>query len=79
MIMTIDEIKDMLLKEKEVHVRFTKKDGTPRDMRCTLHPDVAPFTGSTGNVQPEGMITVYDLDKEAWRTINTNINFELLS
>jgi hypothetical protein len=43
-------------------------------MFCTLHEDIIP--PSTGSSVPrEGQITAWDLEKEAWRTINTDTKF----
>lgn len=60
-----------LLRTKEVLVSFIKKDGTKRDMFCTLKPDVIPvIAGSTREQKYEHLITVFDLEKQDWRMIN---------
>jgi dihydrodipicolinate reductase len=66
--MTKDEL-IQLLKTKDVLVEFTKKDGTKRKMLCTLKEDVIPEIVGT-SVRKEGLITVFDLEKDAWRNIN---------
>jgi|AntAceMinimDraft_5_1070358.scaffolds.fasta_scaffold00341_54 hypothetical protein len=72
--MTHDELVTLLQTSKLVTVNFLKRDGTPRTMFCTLHEDIIP--PSTGSSVPrEGQITAWDLDKEAWRTINTDTRF----
>jgi len=60
------------LKEHEVTVAFTKKDGTEREMRCTLNPNDLPTQDITESKEPrkksENTIAVYDLDAHAWRS-----------
>jgi hypothetical protein len=60
------------LKEHEVTVAFTKKDGTEREMRCTLNPNYLPTQDITESKEPrkksENTIAVYDLDAHAWRS-----------
>ena len=55
-----------------VTVRFIKKDGTERVLRCTLQPDLLPqqtnleeAVSKTPNVN---VIAVWDLDNEGWRS-----------
>lgn len=62
------DIVEHLQNNKCVTLTFTKKDGTTRVMNCTLHPDIIPAV-SGSSVDRPGMITVYDLEKEAWRTV----------
>jgi hypothetical protein len=59
----------------EVHVTFTKTDGTERRMCCTLHPkyaQIAPKTstdsGSTPRAKNEDVQPVWDIDCEGWRS-----------
>lgn len=55
----------------DVTVEFEKKDGTKRVMRCTLRPDAYAgyeFKGGM-NHDTSSLMTVWDLDKEAWRMI----------
>ena len=60
------------LKEHEVTVTFTKKDGSEREMRCTLNPNDLPTQDITESKEPrkksENTIAVYDLDAQAWRS-----------
>ena len=62
------------LKTKDVMVTFTKKDGTQRNMRCTLRPEALPeiitesTRTSTTRREPDGTIAVWDLDLGAWRS-----------
>ena len=64
--------------EKEVTVKFTKKDGTIRIMRCTLDFTKVPKEDRPKKVdinkilklmQESGIIHVYDLDKKGWRSV----------
>lgn len=51
-------------------VEFTKVDGTPRTMRCTLLEQYLPEKSeyeSTRKVNDDVM-AVWDLDKNAWRS-----------
>ena len=60
------------LKEHEVTVTFTKKDGSEREMRCTLNPNALPTQDITESKESrkksENTIAVYDLDAQAWRS-----------
>jgi hypothetical protein len=62
-------------------VTFTKKDGTTRDMVCRLGV-TKHLKGGEMNHDPEslGHLVVFDMQKEAYRTINfntiTSIKFE---
>ena len=69
-----DEDKNWLkniLREREVTVIFTKKDGTERKMLCTLSENKIPEekvpTGS-GKTQNGDALAVFDLEKEEWRS-----------
>lgn len=65
-------------KEEEVTVRFTKKDGSLRVMRCTLNFKKIPKEYRPKNVDvprilklitKSGIIHVFDLDVVGWRGI----------
>lgn len=53
-------------------VTFTKKDGTLREMTCTLRDDMLPkqelTETKTERKKSETSIPVYDLDKKEWRS-----------
>ena len=55
-------------------VSFTKKDGTLRDMQCTLRSDLLPTKTETTKTPKSApstdAIAVYDLEKLAWRAFN---------
>ena len=60
-----------LLQNEEVTITFTKKDGTEREMLCTLKPDFIPSEKApknSGKAQSDESIAVFDLDKEEWRS-----------
>lgn len=62
------------LSENIVEITFTKKDGTPRVMKCTRDIGKIPIekhpTGSgTGNASCT--IQAFDLDIKEWRSFNT--------
>jgi hypothetical protein len=66
-----DRIKEML-REQEIKITFTKKDGTERVMRCTLDPAKLPVqeiteTNANRKVSTETM-AVFDLDVQGWRS-----------
>lgn len=54
-----------------VNVKFTKTDGSERDMKCTLmEAMVKPHERKTDREKKENdnIISVWDVDKEAWRS-----------
>lgn len=65
-----------LLAHNIVSLRFTKKDGTLRDMRATTSPEVVvPHQRTTTGVRakkPSNLISVWDVDLAAWRTLDIN-------
>lgn len=71
------KLKDML-SEGVVVVTFEKKDGTVREMQCSLHPDfvpVQPVVESADGpakqrkaVDTEIVQPVYDLKSNGWRS-----------
>lgn len=73
----IDFLK-LIRTEREVEVQFVKKDGTIRRMRCTLDFSIIPTDKKPKGVDPikilkkiqdSKSLSVYDLEKEDWRTI----------
>jgi hypothetical protein len=61
-----------ILREQEIKITFTKKDGTERVMRCTLEASKLPVqesteTNTTRKVSTETM-AVFDLDVQGWRS-----------
>jgi hypothetical protein len=79
---TKEEIKD-LLKRKIVNVKFKKKDGSERTMKCTLLSDLVPvYEKKTERTRPEneGALAVWDLEKEAFRSfkVDSVIDYQVL-
>lgn len=60
-----------MLNEGVVGVLFTKKDGTDREMNCTLNFDMIPqdaMPKNSGRSQPSDSLAVFDVDKAEWRS-----------
>ena len=64
--------------EKEVYVKFVKKDGSVRLMKCTLdftkipndkRPKGVDLTKILTKIQKSKILSVYDLEKEDWRSV----------
>ena len=69
-----DDLKK-LLHEKVLTVLFTKKDGTKREMLCTLLPEHLPIINKRegDEVKPlkkqsEESLAVWDVEAKAWRS-----------
>jgi hypothetical protein len=67
-----------LYSAREAKVKFVKKDGTIRIMRCTLNFEMIPKSKYPKSVnvpqilkliQNSGIMHVYDLDKKDWRSV----------
>ena len=58
-----------LLVQGEVGISFEKKDGTLRDMKCTLK-EVPSYEKKTDTVRKENkdVLSVFDLEKMEWRS-----------
>lgn len=64
---------------KIVKVKFTKVDGSIREMKCTLDFNLIPKEHQPKNplnlyailkqINEKGSLRVYDLDKKDWRTV----------
>lgn len=75
---TIEELKQdlaKLLKESIVSILFKKKDGTERNLLCTLKPDLLPSVEQKETDEPkkekkksDTNLAVWDLEKNAWRS-----------
>lgn len=67
----IESLKE-ILKESRVRVEFTKVDGTHRSMICTKNINSIPaasIPNGTGKKVNDTVISVFDLEKTAWRSI----------
>ncbi len=61
------------LRENILSVKFVKKDGTERKMRCTLRGDMMPNLQETTETaqkraRSDESLAVWDLEKNAWRS-----------
>lgn len=74
--MTKDELLPKL-QEGQVILSFLKKDKTERIMRCTLHTSVIPKVVGESK-KYDHLITVWDLDKDAWRSVNLTAEVRIL-
>ena len=60
------------LRTEICEVIFTKKDGSEREMICTLKPDIIPHVPATKPAPDKARVEVdympvYDLEERAWR------------
>jgi hypothetical protein len=71
---------------KDLCVTFTKKDGTVRDMRCTLcegriPADKQPKTEGASAKDSGSAVRVFDTEKSEWRSFRwdsvTKVSFDL--
>ena len=71
----------MTSEEDQVVIRFRKKDGNLRDMRCTLKfekipdkqkPKDANLKKVLENIKKNKILHVYDLDSQGWRSMPLN-------
>lgn len=68
-----------------VTIVFKKKDGTEREMKCTLKPDlVKEYEKKTerNKTLNEEVCPVFDLDKQEWRSFRydsiTQVSFDII-
>lgn len=64
-----------LLKKHKLYVQFEKKDGTIRDMKCTLAENAIPsHLKPTSETYTESLhaIRVFDIEKNEWRSFRYN-------
>ena len=73
-------------KTKDLCVTFTKKDGTLRDMRCTLcegriPTDKTPTNEGKSSQTSGSAVRVFDTEKQEWRSFRwesvTKVSFTL--
>ena len=60
-----------VLHEREVTIFFTKKDGTERELRCTLAENKIPqekLPKNSGKSKSDDSLAVFDVEKDAWRS-----------
>ena len=62
-----------LLKTSAPTISFIKKDGSLRKMKCTRNSQYIPGSTKTestsSKTKSDAVITVYDLEKNVWRSI----------
>ena len=69
-----------LLHEGVLTVKFIKKDGSEREMKCTLKEDLIPLEmkpKGTGKAKPSDSIAVFDVDAVGWRSFRLDSVKEL--
>jgi len=60
-----------VLRESEVTVKFTKKDGSERTLLCTLNESKIPAEKTpkgTEKQKNEEVVPVFDLESQGWRS-----------
>lgn len=78
--MTTTELKNAIGDSKNATVTFTKKNGEHRVMKCTRNMDYLenelkkPTPTGTLKYDPDdkGVVIVWDLEKDAWRSITAD-------
>lgn len=63
-----------------INVKFTKKDGTERVMKCTLLESIIkPYEKATDRDKKvnEDLISVWDVEKDAWRSFRYDSILEI--
>jgi hypothetical protein len=70
-----------VLKHGIVNIQFNKKDGTVRDMKCTLQEGVVPvYETKTTRTLNDDVLFVYDVEKSDWRSFRLDsvisVNFQ---
>lgn len=61
-----------LLKDNTVRISFLKKDGTRRDIFCTLNSKLIPEKEkeTRKKLVSENVLPVYDLENKGWRSFH---------
>jgi hypothetical protein len=67
-----------ILRENAAIVRFEKVNGEIRTMKCTLQPEAYDNYEFKGGENPdEDVLPVWDLEKDAWRSIRKGTLIEV--
>ena len=65
-----------LLKNNVCDVKFTKVDGSPRTMKCTLREELIPPKEKNpvpaGTFEAIKSVRVFDLEKQEWRSFRVD-------
>lgn len=83
LIKNIKEFYSFITANDKVNLLFRKKDGSSRFMRATLNFNKIPESKKPDKVDKKkleenmkkGIVHVYDLDKEGWRSVNFNTTY----
>lgn len=71
---------------KDLRITFTKRDGTEREMHCTLAEQAIPQekqpkTAGSGSETTGSAVRVFDIEKQEWRSFRwdsvTKVEFTL--
>ena len=71
---------------KDLRITFTKRDGSEREMHCTLveeaiPQDKQPKTKTEGSSTAGSAVRVFDIEKQEWRSFRwdsvTKVSFDL--
>lgn len=71
---------------KDLRITFTKRDGTEREMQCTLVEEAIPQekqpkTQTEGSQNTGSAVRVFDVEKQEWRSFRwdsvTKVSFDL--
>ena len=58
-----------ILREGIVDIQFVKKDGSLREMRCTLNEEYLPKSEAAGTKKENpDVLSVWDIDNNGWRS-----------
>lgn len=68
-----DQVRELLHDSKDLRIVFTKKDGTSREMFCTLNEskiptEKQPKTEGTESTTSGSALRVFDTQKSEWRS-----------
>jgi hypothetical protein len=69
-----------VLQEGVVSVKFTKKDGSERILKCTLKSDMIPSDKTpkgSNRTKPSESIAVFDIENDGWRSFRLDSVKEL--
>ena len=71
--MNKDELR-AALQQHVASVKFTKVDGSERDMKCTLLSEHLPAEEAAKGVRPDNpnVLAVWDLEKNEWRSFRVD-------
>lgn len=76
-ITTITQLSDLIRNNKVRIINYIKKDGTSRDVYCTLDFDIIPKEkypkenekSKMSSSMDNGLLVIFDLDRNDWRSL----------